>query len=93
MEQASQEAKRKVLQDIEHNMEMEVYYGSKVLRTPIEDSAEDRRLETMYTERRLNSVALAKKMGISKEEINDAKDRGFDKAYDAIEEADNQGWQ
>ena len=84
--------KRQVLKVIEQCAEMELYLGAKILRTPIEESAEDRRRETMYTERRLSNETLAKLMGISKEEIKEARNKGYDRANATVQEADNDGW-
>ena len=92
-EKASEVAKRKILNDIEHDAEMKIWFEAKVVRTPIEHSDPYRHNEAFYTEKLEKDIELAKMMGITKQEINDAKDRGFDKAYDAIEESDNQGWE
>ena len=93
-EKASAIAKRKVLESIQHDAEMELYFGIKIMHTPIEQSAEDRKREFMYTGRRLDNEALAKRMGIPKEEIEEARNKGFDRANEAATEADqNGGWE
>ena len=84
--------KRQVLKEIEQCAEAELYLGSKILRMPIEESAEDRRRETMYTERRLTKETLAKMMGIPAEKITEARNKGYDRANETVQEADNNGW-
>ena len=90
---ATANEKRQVLKDIEQCAEMELYLGAKILRTPIEESAEDRRREAMYTDRRLTKETLAKLMGIPAEEIRTARNKGYDRANETVQEADNDGWQ
>jgi hypothetical protein len=84
--------KRQVLKEIEHCAEMELYFGAKVLRTPIEESREDKARESLYTTRRLEKESIAKRMGIYEDKIEEARCNGYYKANETVLEADNNGW-
>lgn len=92
-EKASAIARRKILEEIEHEAEMECYFHAKVNRTPIELCHEDMKIELHYTESLLEKTELAKRMGIPDEEIENARDAGIEKAWEAVEEADCIGWE
>lgn len=84
--------KRKVLKNIENHAEMESYFHAKVIRTPIEDSDQDLKIELHYTKLLEEDIELAKRIGIPNEEIENARCAGYDKANETVTEADDNGW-
>lgn len=82
----------KILYEIRNCAEMENYFHSKVLRTPIEDCEDDLKIELHYTKKLKEAVKIAKEMGISQKNIDDAISDGWYEACETVKEADDNGW-
>ena len=82
----------KILKEIQECAEMESYFRGKVLRTPIEDSEDDLKIELHYTKKLADAVDTAKHLGIAEKDIDRAIGAGRDEACEVLTEADDNGW-
>ena len=84
----------KLLQKICRDAEQEAFFHGKTSRTSMRTDEYEEALKTelFYTDRLLEDIKTAQEYGISEAEIEEMRGIGVDKAYEVLEEADNEGW-